>query len=317
LQINHIDFLLTFKCPAECQHCSYKAGPKRSGCIKPKDAKRYLEELTKIQPLKSIWVHGGEPFLYFDCLEHLIKEAKKLDITRIGVITNSFWAKNEKITKRKLERLQDVGLTSLTLSFDFFHQEFIPLEYVKNALKSAVNIEFEDIFVDSYFVGDINSENYFNQFTKKNLEKLDEIEGVEFHRLPMRVEGRGIELAEHINLKNDIPSGNCPLPFWIEGNLENPDTIEIDFEGNVTLCPGISIGNTNIQSLTKIIQNYNVNSHSILSTIWKEGPIGLLKIAKEQGFQESQYANECHLCYELRKFLQPIYPFSLAPKECY
>lgn len=271
-----------------------------------------------MKPLESVWIHGGEPFLYFNCLEHIIKKAKKLKIPRIGVITNSFWAKNEKIAKKKLERLKKAGLSVLTFSFDYFHQEFIPLEYVMNALKSAVDLGFASIYVDTYFVEDIASNNYFNQITRHNLEKLGKIENVEFHLLKMSVEGRATELAEHIKLKESIPSGNCPVPFWIEGDLENPETIEIDSEGNVTLCPGICIGNTNIQSLTEIICNYKIDKHPILSIIWKEGPIGLLEIAKAQGFQQNQqFVNECHLCYELRKFLQPKYPLFLAPKYCY
>jgi len=167
LQLNNVDFLLTFKCTAKCQHCSYKAGPKRTGLIKPKESSQYLNELMKSHPLQSVWVHGGEPFLSFDYMEHIIEEAKKWEILNRGVITNSFWARNRKIAKKKLERLKRAGLTALTFSFDFSHQEFIPVEYVKNAITSAVNIGFEAIYVDSYFVEDRDSDNFFNQITKK------------------------------------------------------------------------------------------------------------------------------------------------------
>ncbi|MFW9880712.1 MAG: radical SAM protein [Candidatus Thorarchaeota archaeon] len=316
--VKNVDFLLTFNCDAECQHCSYKAGPKRTGFMKQKEASEYLKELTRMQLLKAVWVHGGEPFLYFDCLEHIIKEAKSLSIPRIGVITNSFWAKNKKNAEKKINRLKKAGLSVITFSSDFFHQEFIPLEYVKNALISATAIRFDKIYVDSYFVDDVDSHNYFNELTRNNLEILKGINGIKFHRFPMSVEGRGTNLIEYLKLKENVPSGKCPLPFWIEGNLQNPETIEIDCEGNVTLCPGISIGNTNLQSLTKIIQNYEVEKHPILSYIFKDGPIGLLKVAQAQGFQQNQqFVNECHLCYELRKFLQPFYSYSLTPKDCY
>lgn len=87
MKVKNVDFLLTFKCPAKCQHCSYKAGSNRTGYIKPKESSQYLEELTNMHPLKAVWIHGGEPFLYFDYLEHIIKEATKLDISYIGVIT--------------------------------------------------------------------------------------------------------------------------------------------------------------------------------------------------------------------------------------
>ncbi|MFX0138432.1 MAG: hypothetical protein ACFFDN_32620, partial [Candidatus Hodarchaeota archaeon] len=244
--------------------------------------------------------------------------AIRLGIPRRGVITNSFWAKNNEIAKKKLERLKKAGLTALTFSSDFFHQEFVPLDYVRNSLKAAVVLGFDNLYVDSYFVNDNTTDNYLNQITKSNLEIIGDMKNVEFHRLPMSVEGRGTDLTEYLNLNVELPSGGCPVPFWIDGDLENPETVEIDCEGNVTLCPGICIGNTNIQSLTKIIQDYDINNHPVLSIIWEEGPKGLLEIAKEQGFQQNQqYFNECHLCYELRKFLQPIYPNSLAPRDCY
>lgn len=288
------------------------------GYIKPKEASRYLKELSNMHPLKSVWVHGGEPFLYFDYLVHIIKEANKLGIIRKGVISNSFWAKSIEIAKKKLMILKKAGLIAITFSFDFFHQEFIPLEFVRNALIAAVDVGFENIYVDSYFVDDISTDNYFNQFTKKNLETLGEIDDVEFHRYTMGVEGRATELTEYLNRRENIPSGKCPVPFWIEGDFQNPATIEIDCEGNVTLCPGICIGNTNMQSLTRIIQEYNVNKHPILSIISNEGPIGLIKLAEEHGFSHDiKFANECHLCYELRKYLQPFYPYSLTPEYCY
>lgn len=271
-----------------------------------------------MESLESVWTHGGEPFLYFDYLEQIIKAAKKLEIPKKGVITNSFFAKTEKLAKKKLEGLKEAGLTSITFSCDSFHQEFIPIEYVKNALISAVEIGFDSIFVDTYFIESITVENQFNKITIKNLDKLGEIETVDYHRLTMSVEGCGTELTQYIKSKTNLPSGKCPVPFWIEGDLENPKTIEIDSEGNVTLCPGICIGNINNISLTEIVQNYDVEKHLILSVVWKEGPIGLLQVAKKQGFQINQnFVNECHLCYEVRKFLQPFYPIFLAPKYCY
>jgi hypothetical protein len=189
---------------------------------------------------------------------------------------------------------------------------------VRIALNAAVEVGFETIGVDSYFVNSVTSDNVFNQITRKNLEVLEKIRNIEFNRFPISIEGRATELIENLILQNEIPNGECPIPYWISGNLENPETIEIDFEGNVTLCPGICIGNTKLEPLTEILNNYNVNEHSILSKIWKSGPIGLLDSAKSSGFDiKNRYVNECHLCYELRKHLHPQFSNLLAPKECY
>ena len=318
MKIQNLDFLLTFKCPAECKHCSYKAGPRNVGFMKQEDAERYLTELTNTNPLQSITVHGGEPFLYFKHLKHIVKTAKDLDIPRRGVITNSYWAKTKGIAGKKLQELNEAGLTQITFSVDAFHQEFIPLENVINAIISAANIDFDNIWIDSYFVADINADNFYNNKNREILKNLEEMDISNINEYVAGFEGRGADLAKFGKVKDGLPSGKCPLPFWIGGDLTAPTTVEIDWEGNVTLCPGICIGNTRIQPLVEIIQHYDCTTHPILSEILDEGPKGLLKIAEAKGIKpDLLFVNECHLCYELRKLLRPFYPQFLAPSSCY
>jgi MoaA/NifB/PqqE/SkfB family radical SAM enzyme len=286
--------------------------------MKQEDAERYLTELTNTNPLHSITVHGGEPFLYFKHLKHIVKAAKDLDIPRRGVITNSYWAKTKGIAGKKLQELNEAGLTQITFSVDAFHQEFIPLENVINAIISATNIDFDNIWIDSYFIADVNAVNPYNDKNREILKNLEEMDINNINKYVAGFEGRGADLAKYGEVKDGIPSGKCPLPFWIGGDLTAPTTVEIDWEGNVTLCPGISIGNTRIHSLVEILQNYDCSIHPILSKISKEGPKGLVNIAEAKGFkQDILFVNECHLCYELRKFLQPFYPQYLAPSSCY
>jgi hypothetical protein len=317
MQIRNVDFLLTFRCPAKCKHCSYKAGPERRGYMKLKDAKSYLEELTDTQPLQSITVHGGEPFLYFEHLKEIIEKAGEVVVPRRGVITNGYWAKTKEIAKKKLVELKRVGLTCITFSLDSFHQEYIPLEIVKTGIETAANIGFDRVCVDSYFLAGIDSDNFYDTLTREALESLRGLDEVEVHRYRVSFEGRGAELARHVKLREDLPSGKCPLRFWIDGTLKNPETIEIDFEGNVTLCPGICIGNTKRQPLTQLLQSYNCHMHPILSIIAEKGPVGLLEIAEEKGFKQRKFVDECHLCYELRKYLRAYYPQFLTPVDCY
>jgi len=318
MQIKSVDFLLTFKCPSKCKHCSYKAGPERTGHMKLADVERYLKELTNTQPVQAITAHGGEPFLYFELLKQIMKKAKELKLPRRWVITNGYWAKTKAIARRKLVELKEVGLQCITFSVDGFHQEYIPLESVKNGIEVAASLGFEKVCVDSYFLVDPNSDNSYNILTRNALERLGELDNVEINRYQADFEGRGAELVKYVETKAELPAGKCPLPFWIGGNLKNPKTIEIDFEGNVTLCPGICIGNTKTQLLSQILQNYDYHAHPILSIIAEKGPIGLLEVAVAKGFiQHQKFVNECHLCYEVRKFLRPYCPQYLAPEGCY
>lgn len=286
--------------------------------MKLADAKRYLRELIDAQPLLSIGVHGGEPFLYFKLLKKIMENAKKFGVTHTWVITNGFWAETKAIAEEKLLELNEAGLKSITFSVDGFHQEHIPFENVERGIQAAVSVGFEKVWVDSYFLGSFDSKNSFNNMTRKALESLETLDDVEINKRLVDFEGRAAEfLTEYVESKPETPTGKCPMPFWIGGDLRNPEVVEIDYEGNVTLCPGICIGNTKRKSLTQILEDYDYRSHPILSIITEEGPIGVLKMAMAKGFKRKKFVDECHLCYEARRFLRRYYPQYLAPANCY
>ncbi|MCK4585004.1 hypothetical protein KAU13_06280 [candidate division WOR-3 bacterium] len=89
-------------------------------------------------------------------------------------------------------------------------------------------------------------------------------------------------------------------------------------ERNVTLYPGVCIGNVRNKSLTGVLENYDYRTHPIIRIIAEEDPVGLLRLARGKGYRkEERFINECHLCYEMRKYLRRFYPEHLAPSGCY
>jgi hypothetical protein len=58
-------------------------------------------------------------------------------------------------------------------------------------------------------------------------------------------------------------------------------------------------------------------SHPILKVLQEEGPVGLAKMAMDYGFEPTEYASDCYLCYEARKVLLKHYPEYLAPAIWY
>lgn len=319
MQLKSLDFLLTFKCPSKCKHCSYRAGPERTGFITLEEAEKWLTDLSKTQALQAITVHGGEPFLYFGILKGILKKAKELDIKERWVITNGYWAKDAKIAERKLFELKEAGLLCITFSVDAFHQEYIPIDTVRIGIEAATKIGFEKVAVDSYILGMEDLNNEYNIMTRYATSHLKDLTNVRFAKFPLDLEGRASDyLVDFVEPSSKIPDSKCQFPFWLGGDLKNPEGIEIDHEGNVTFCLGICIGNAKDQSLNDIIENYNYQKHPIIKIIEEEGPIGLIQLAKEKVYKEDKkFINECHLCYEMRRFLQPHYPEYLAPASCY
>jgi radical SAM protein with 4Fe4S-binding SPASM domain len=97
---------------------------------------------------KAQWVSftGGEPFLIPDLLEKSIAYASSLDLYT-EVVTNTFWAKNIKKAALILESLKAGGLDVLNISVDDFHQEYIPMDNIRNAFISARKAGVKTVFL--------------------------------------------------------------------------------------------------------------------------------------------------------------------------
>lgn len=319
MKIRGVDFLLTFRCTARCVHCSYRANPEAQGFMPLSNAERWLNELKENHPLKTLTVHGGEPFLNTELLMSILRKAKKLEIENRWVITNSSWAISQSIAEELLNNLKEAGLKSITFSVDAFHQEYTPLARVKTGIDAAVRIGFDTVAVDSYLLGSEQVLNKYNTLTLQYTDELQEFTGVQFSRYPATFDGRGADnLTTYISTDGILPSGKCRLPFWLGGDIKNPEVVEIDFQGNVTLCPGLCIGNAAHESLPEVLSDYDYQRHPIISIIAEQNPIALLELAKARGYKEKKgFLNECHVCYEMRRFLQPHFRKYLAPSTCY
>jgi hypothetical protein len=283
------------------------------------DATKWLSVLTSTHPLESITIHGGEPVLYRPLLESVLKVATELQVPRRGIITNGFWAQTKRTAHRILTALKHSGLTSITFSVDGFHQEFIPLEYIRIGLQEAVSLNFTKVSVLSHFLSSVDADNQYNKHTTQLLMALEDIQGVQTNRFVLSLYGRAADtLAGLVEKKEELPTGPCSLPYWLGGNLHNPKAIEIDSEGNITLCPGICIGNLQTQPMADLVEDYSPDKHPILKILDRDGPIGLSKILARLGIEiNGSFVDECHLCYQMRRLLQEYYPLKLAPRSCY
>ncbi len=316
MYISSLGLHITDQCNSSCQHCAYHCGPDIKGVMNFGDAKRYLYQSVK-QSVEIICISGGEPCLFFDLVTSIIRKAKALNFSNIWLFTNVFWAKNPNITNNKLKQLKVAGLTKLCLSADGFHHAFVPTSKIQYALTSARNLGLE-IMLDVRFLGSPQDNNMLNKLTYQILEQLGNLDDVEvIQGIPLYI-GRGAEkLLSYIPKIPGIPKGSCSGP-WVGGTWENPSGIDVDLYGEVTLCPGISIGNTKKHSLYNILNYYNPQAHPIINKLMVDGPKSLVKMAQQKGYLlQVGYISKCHLCYDIRKFLHSLYPLELAPKICY
>ena len=278
------------------------------------EAKRYVTD-AKALDAKIICITGGEPMLYPILVKKIIAECSRLSFSQIWLFTNGFWANNKSKASATAQELRSLGLTKMFISIDFFHQEYVPIKSVKNAIEASLESSLE-VSIDARFIGEPDEQNEFNSATRSYLKSLgnllSEVEVIKAQ--PMFI-GRAAEsLAKHVKMKplSEILTEKCP-GAWAGGTLESPLGIDVDELGFVTICPGLSIGNACEVSLRKIIEDYDYRDFPVIAAIHDEGLKGLTNLASKHGFVPKRaYVNGCHLCYDARKLLRKYLPETLA-----
>lgn len=128
---------LDSKCNASCAHCCFSCSPNSSEHLTKQEIDNIVKEINKHKELKQVAITGGEPLLRYSEVIKVVAATASLgkDVT---LITNGYWAVNEKIAEEKIDKLVNCGLSALTVSYDNYHREFIPVERIRilfNVLK--------------------------------------------------------------------------------------------------------------------------------------------------------------------------------------
>jgi organic radical activating enzyme len=316
LRIPSLGLHLTDQCDARCLHCAYHCGPHVGGVMGLEEAQEYLRTMTD-QRLEMVAISGGEPCLYFGLVLDVIREARRLGVPSVWVFTNAFWAADAQAARANVGSLKQAGATRLCLSADGFHEPFVQGQKVRQALQAARDAGLE-LAVDVRFLGGPEATNSINRVTQRIMESLGTLEGVEVWRGSPRYIGRAAEaLSSLLEPQPGVPQEECPGP-WAGGTWASPAGVDVDSFGEVTLCPGISLGNARERPLTRILAGYAPSNHPIIRELIAGGPARLALVAERSGYVPLPgYLDMCHLCYDVRKFLRNRYPSELAPVPCY
>jgi MoaA/NifB/PqqE/SkfB family radical SAM enzyme len=287
----------------------------------------------------KIHITGGEPFLYWDQLCEILKEAKKQNLGPVDMIeTNGFWATNDEIIKDRLKILDELGMSRLKISCDPFHQEYVDIEPVRRLAQIAKESLGQDRVLvrwEKYL------ENPARIFTAELAETApwnpkdsrDKVLGIPrgFQRAekkryidalkdyPCRFTGRAAGHIAELVAKDtvaEISKTNCSDDFL------GAKGVHIDPYGNIFsgTCSGIIIGNIAKLSLAEIWRNWQPKNDKIINTLFNSGPAGFLDEAIKLGYKPKEsYAGKCHLCTSIRQFFfdKEIYQATIGPAECY
>ena len=264
----------------------------------------------------KVHITGGEPFLYWEHLVEILREAKKNNLGPVDMIeTNGFWAVDEKIVKERLKILDELGMHRLKISCDPFHQEYVDIELVRRLAKTVKELLGDTRVLvrwEKYLENPVEMKNI--SADERNKRYIDALKDY-----PCRFTGRAAgyiaRLAANKTVE-EISKSNC------RGAFLDAKGVHIDPYGNIFsgTCSGIIVGNIAKRPLAEIWQNWQPSDNKVIETLFNCGPAGLLDEAIKAGYTQSKlYASKCHLCTSIRQFFfdKGLYETVLSPVECY
>ena len=295
-----IHFLLTYMCNSECDHCFVYSGPSAKGTFTLSQIRKALDEAAKIGTIRRIYFEGGEPFLFYPLMLEGIRIARSMEF-EVGVLTNAYFATSEENAELWLRPLGELRISDLSISNDTFHYEYEGAK--ENPAKCASNAATR--------LGIPTAEIRIEEPTVKTgiAEQQDKGEPVVGGGVMFK--GRAVEKL----------AGGLPQRWWEEftecpyEDLKSPKRVHLDSYGNIHLCQGLSMGNMWQTPLSKMVKNYDADSHPICRSLVRGGPALLAKEYKVK--HEDKYVDACHFCYLVRLALLDRFPQYLTPRQVY
>jgi hypothetical protein len=223
--------------------------------------------------------------------------------------------------------LKKAGIKTLITSADVFHQEYVPVEYVCNAVLAAKTLRFKRITVSSQIISDkfssVMDVEFFNDVTRRIAKKLSELTGINVEEREMRIEGRAKNLVYH-GYRKKRPKDKFEAIKFLGESMEAkyPEILRVfyvDYLGFVYAREvGFAIGNTRETSLREIITSYDSSSHPIMLALKEKGVNGLLDIADQNSIKlRKMYFSSSELTHDilLKPKIRKIYSIKVLTHE--
>jgi hypothetical protein len=292
MNLTGLHLLLTYQCNYECDHCFVWGSPSQEGVMTLAQVRDIYRQARELGTVNSIYLEGGEPFLYYPIMVRAAQEAAELG-ARVGIVTNNYWATTVEDALEWLRPLAGI-VQDLSISTDLFHYDQVVSAHARNALAAAEQLDIPvctlTCEVPDGAVGDPAQATDGATVMFKGRAAVKLVEGVA--RRPWR------EFDE------------CPYE-----TLDDPGRVHVDHLGNLHVCQGVTMGSLFERPLTEIVAAYDPQAHPIVGPLLAGGPVALVE-RYDLPHQES-YVDACHLCYETRLLLRERFPEVLGPGQVY
>jgi hypothetical protein len=294
MALNGIHFLVTYRCTYACDHCFVWSSPGVEETMTLVQLREAMDQAAASGQVTTVYFEGGEPTLAYPVVLEAAAHARAKGL-EWGLVSNCFWATSVEDARVWLRPFKDLDISDLSLSSYAYFVEDADETRLRNAVVAAQELGLPMavlevgapacLDVPGLCLGDV---------------------GEVMHK------GRAaVELAPGRAARPPESLVTCPFEDFAE-----PGRAHLGADGELQLCQGISAGNVWRDGLAAIMERYDPAALPVVREILSGGPWALAQACGHTP-ERDLYADECHLCYEVRCALRERLPEVLAPAQCY
>ena len=304
MRITNLAVLLTDKCNAACKMCCFSCSPRGQQVLDKETVFSYIQQASEIETVKNISFSGGEAIIYYDLLKECMEYALSFGLYST-LVTNGFWAADIDKGYKQIAGLVRCGLRQMSISVDKFHQEFVSVHTVNNAMTIAQSLNIMSAITMADLKDSENSMQAMSQL-RPNIYNKDLI------IYPVFPAGAA---TEHI-LEDKL----IKVASKYEQKCNFDHAITLLFDGTILMCcsqfskniPITHLGRVGETTLKEAISN--ISSNDFTYVLLKKGFNWFVDLVENTLKKplEDKYSVSCHLCHTLfsdAKLVEMITPY--------
>ena len=308
IRLDGIHFLVTYRCTYACDHCFVWGSPDAEGTMTLAQLTSVIDQAAACG-VESVYFEGGEPTLAYPIVLAAAAHARRRGL-EWGMVSNCYWATSVADAKVWLAPFVELGISDLSLSSYAYFVEDADEDRLRNAALAAQELGLPMAVLEVGAAACLDVPGLC----------LGEDVGA------IMCKGRAaVELAPGRAARPPETLVTCPFE-----DLAAPGRAHLGCDGELQLCQGISAGNVfavdagavgapdslRHGGLAAVLEGFDPTRRPVVAEILAGGPWALA-LAYGHAPQRALYADECHLCYEVRSALRERFPDVLAPAQCY
>jgi len=294
IHLEGIHFLVTYRCTYACDHCFVWGSPDAEGTMTLAQLTSAIDQAVACG-VETVYFEGGEPTLAYPIVLAAAAHARRRGL-EWGMVSNCYWATSVEDAKVWLAPFVDLGISDLSLSSYAYFVEDADEDRLRNAALAAHELGLPMAVLEVGAAACLDVPGLC----------LGEDVG------EIMCKGRAaVELAPGRADRPPETLVTCPFEDFAE-----PGRAHLGCDGELQICQGISAGNVFADGLAAVLESYDPARRPVIAEIAAGGPWALAQ-AYGHELRCALYADECHLCYEVRSVLRERFPKVLAPAQCY